>query len=125
MGSKGVIRNISEAPARTGVPGHVHMAGYKLLDPGPEGSMCLGVGVDVLEPNGGSIDPHNHADKAVFDHAFYVASGRVLAKVGDGEEKVIGPGTLVYCPSHVTHSFRNIGKTAARIVTISAHPTKQ
>jgi quercetin dioxygenase-like cupin family protein len=54
----------------------------------------------------------------IFDHAYYVISGRIKATVGD-TEKTIGADSLIYCPSNVKHSILNVGKTTARVLRIT------
>ena len=55
----------------------------------------------------------------VFDHVYYVISGRVKAVIGKSE-KTVGPGALIYAPSNIRHSVTNIGKGPAKILKIAA-----
>lgn len=122
MEAKCIIRNLSEVEPRRGVVGHQNVTGYRLLQPGPEGTSYLSIALDDIAP-GGRIDPHYHADVDTFDHAFYVISGEVSVKLGDGEERVVGEGTVIYCPSNVAHSLKNVGNTSAKVLRIGASAT--
>jgi mannose-6-phosphate isomerase-like protein (cupin superfamily) len=53
----------------------------------------------------------------VFDHAYYVISGRIRATMGDSE-RIVGADSLIYCPSNVRHSITNVGKGTAKILRI-------
>lgn len=105
--------------ARKDSPGHPNVTAYRLISPGPEGTSYLSIALDDLAP-GGRVDPHYHADVDSFDHAFYVLSGEVSVKIGDGEERVVGEDTVIYCPSNVVHSLRNVGKANAKVLRIGA-----
>jgi quercetin dioxygenase-like cupin family protein len=54
----------------------------------------------------------------VFDHVYYVISGKILAKIGD-DERVVGADSLIYCPSNVRHSIKNVGNTTAKVLRMS------
>jgi mannose-6-phosphate isomerase-like protein (cupin superfamily) len=69
---------------------------------------------------GGGFDENYRefsAKTPIFDLVFYVLSGRMRVTLGN-TEKVIGPDTLVYCPSNVKHSMSVIGKGPARMIMI-------
>lgn len=122
MAAKGIIRTLSDVAARTGVAGHEGVKNYRLLQPGPDGALYLSIALDDMAP-GGAVAPHHHVDAPTFDHAFYVVSGQVLVKLGDGKEQLVGEGTVIYCPSDVTHSLKNVGKTDAKVLRIGASAT--
>jgi quercetin dioxygenase-like cupin family protein len=110
--------------------GHTNMSGYGFLRTdnevaghglvGKEPSQNLMIGLDKLKPGGGiTAHYHEYGDKMpIFDHAYYVISGRIKATVGD-TEKTIGADSLIYCPSNVKHSILNVGKTTARVLRIT------
>ena len=86
---------------------------------GEKRSKYLMVGMDKLQPGSG-IEEHYHeynAEMPIFDHAYYVISGRIQATTGD-IEKIIGADSLIYCPSNIKHSITNIGKGNAKILRI-------
>lgn len=122
MEAKGIIRNFSEVEARTGITGHPNLTAYRLLQPGDAGTAYLSVALDDIKPGGG-IDPHYHTDVATFDHVYYVISGKIAAKLGDGQEQIVGDDTVIYCPSNVVHSIKNVGTTNAKVLRIGASAT--
>ncbi|MDP2952761.1 MAG: cupin domain-containing protein [Chloroflexota bacterium] len=118
VASKGIIARLGDQEARTGIMGHPNVVARRLLEVGEEGSLHLNIACDVIAPGGG-IEAHYHDNAAPFDHAYYVIRGRILAKVGDREERV-GANTLIYCPSNVVHSIENVGKGDAWVLRIVA-----
>ena len=110
--------------------GHHNMQGYGFLTVaseaathgmrGKELSKHLMLGLDKLQ-TGGGIEGHYHEFKdemPIFDHAYYVISGRIRATVGD-IERTVGADSLIYCPSNVKHSILNVGKGPAKVLRIS------
>ena len=92
---------------------------------GKEPSKYTLVSLEIIQP-GGSLPEHYHeynAEMPVFDHVFYVISGRVRAKIGN-IEKTVGADTLIYCPSNLRHSLTNVGKGPAKYLLIAASPEK-
>ena len=127
LDGKGLIRRASEVESRSGGEGHSKMLVYSLLRrvkaptmPGEQGSLYLGIAMNEIEPGGG-IDPHYHVDAPVFDHVYYVISGKILGRVGDKEEEV-GADSIIYCPSDVLTSIKNIGEDTAKILMLAALP---
>jgi mannose-6-phosphate isomerase-like protein (cupin superfamily) len=118
LNKKGQIRVIkSEAQSKNQV--------YKFLRPsnspekvGPESSMHSWVTYFKLPP-GGSIDVHSHEynndDKPIFDIVFFVICGKLQVTLGD-IETIIGPETLIYCPSNVKIGFVNLGRRIAKFI---------
>lgn len=96
---------------------------YSFLDnqgsEGEERSKYIMLGMDKLEPGGGIVEHYhvNNAEMPVFDHAYYVISGRIRATMGDSE-RIVGADSLIYCPSNVRHSITNVGKGTAKILRI-------
>jgi mannose-6-phosphate isomerase-like protein (cupin superfamily) len=96
---------------------------YSFLDnqgsDGEERSKYIMLGMDKLEPGGGIVEHYhvNNAEMPVFDHAYYVISGRIRATMGDSE-RIVGADSLIYCPSNVRHSITNVGKGTAKILRI-------
>ena len=101
----------------------VDMHRYSFLDnqetEGGEHSKYIMLGMDKLEPGGGIVEHYhvNNSEMPIFDHAYYVISGRILATMGDSE-RIVGADSLIYCPSNVRHSITNIGKRTAKILRI-------
>jgi mannose-6-phosphate isomerase-like protein (cupin superfamily) len=119
VATKGFIRKLSDLEGRTGIIGHPDLTAFRFVRPGEDGSLHIGLTLDVIEPGGG-IDPHYHTDCAMFDHVYYVISGEIEAKLGDEAEETIGPDSIIYCPSNVTHSIRNVGKEESKVLRIGA-----
>ena len=92
-------------------------AEFTKLQPAP--SMYTSVTLGKMQP-GGSIYAHYHmhnSEMPIYDHVFYVISGRMRVAIGD-VEKTVGADTLIYCQSNMIHSLRNIGKGVAKYLTI-------
>ena len=79
------------------------------------------MGLGTFYPGGG-IEEHYHVyadDVPIFDHAYYVISGKIKAVIGD-QVRIVGHDSLLYCPSNVKHSITNVGKTPAKVLRVSA-----
>ena len=84
-----------------------------------ENAIHIMMGLGTFYPGGG-IEEHYHVyadDVPIFDHAYYVISGRIRATMGDSE-RIVGADSLIYCPSNVRHSITNVGKGTAKILRI-------
>ena len=114
----GLIIKAADKKAMTDMKGHSKMTACELIRPEENGSMHLRMLLDEIEP-GGEIAPHFHELIPVCDHAYYVISGEVIASLSGREERV-GPDTLIYCPTNVIHSIRNVGDGPAKLLRIGA-----
>jgi quercetin dioxygenase-like cupin family protein len=83
---------------------------WKITKKGTSGGFSL---VEVNERATRKIDPHRHTRE---DEAWYVIEGELSFQVGE-EAAVAGPGTLVYAPRDVPHSFK-VTKVPARYLII-------
>jgi mannose-6-phosphate isomerase-like protein (cupin superfamily) len=96
---------------------------YSFLDnqesEGEERSKYIMLGMDKLEPGGGIVEHYHvhNAEMPIFDHVYYVISGRIRATMGDAE-RIVGADSLIYCPSNIRHSITNVGKRTAKILRI-------
>ncbi|HEY1271693.1 MAG TPA: cupin domain-containing protein [Terriglobales bacterium] len=78
----------------------------------------LSVGIYVLDP--GATDhqkPHSE------DEVYYVASGKAKMLMGsDGDAKTfdVTPGTIIFAPARMHHSFFNITERLALLVFFSS-----
>ena len=122
MEGKGFILPIGQVTKGKAPEGNSGMEFYDFLKrstetpiPGTEPSMHIKFSLDKVFPGGG-VEEHYH-EPPVIDHVYYVISGRIRATVGD-IEKVVGADTLIYCPSSVKHSITNVGKRAAKVISI-------
>ena len=110
--------------ALQGIPvkGTLDMYRYSFIDnhnEGKEHSKYIMLGMDKLQPGGG-IDEHYNkydAETPIFDHIYYVISGRIRATIGD-TERIVGADSMIYCPSNIKHSITNIGKRPAKVLRI-------
>jgi mannose-6-phosphate isomerase-like protein (cupin superfamily) len=124
----GFIMTIEEAvrPSRK-AEGHPKNDGYTFLRPitqtarvGKEPSMHIDLGLNKLKPGGG-IEEHYHEyndNMPIFDHVYYIISGRILATIGD-TKRIVGANTLVYCPSNIKHSITDVGNGDAKLLRMS------
>ncbi len=62
------------------------------------------------------VPPHVHTRE---DEYSYVLEGEIGVRLGD-QEFTAGPGTYVFKPRGIPHTFWNAGKTPARIIEIIA-----
>ncbi|MDP3880060.1 MAG: cupin domain-containing protein [Dehalococcoidales bacterium] len=118
VASKGLFSKAKDKAAITNLEGHFNLIAYELIRPAEDGSMHLRVVLDEVEPGGG-IEPHYHDLTPACDHAYYVISGEILASLA-GREEIVGPDTLIYCPTDVVHSLRNVGNSPAKLLRIGA-----
>jgi mannose-6-phosphate isomerase-like protein (cupin superfamily) len=74
----------------------------------------LSVGIYVLD--GGALDPQTpHSE----DEVYYVVSGQAKMKTGsEGDRKSfdVGPGTIIFVPARMHHSFYDITQRLAVLV---------
>jgi mannose-6-phosphate isomerase-like protein (cupin superfamily) len=75
---------------------------------------AFSVGIYVLD--GGATDPQKpHTE----DEVYYVAGGRAKMRIGsEGEMKTfdVGPGTIIFVPARVHHSFYDITERLSVLV---------
>jgi quercetin dioxygenase-like cupin family protein len=60
------------------------------------------------------VPPHTHHDE---DELSYVLEGSFGVRIGD-DVRIVGPGTYVYKPKGVPHTFWNAGDRLARLIEI-------
>jgi mannose-6-phosphate isomerase-like protein (cupin superfamily) len=123
----GFIMTKAEAVIPGKGEGHPNQKAYAFLRPdtslppvGKSPSMSIDLALNNIQPGGG-IEEHYHEynkDMPIFDHVYYVISGRIKATMGD-EERIVGADSLIYCPSDQRHSITNVGKGLAKILRIS------
>lgn len=83
-----------------------------LTQAGPEGSPEYGLRLFTVG-GGGSIPIHNH----FYVQTMYILNGRLSVASYDvktdekRQEKIIGPGDLVFVPSMEPHSMKNLSET--------------
>jgi mannose-6-phosphate isomerase-like protein (cupin superfamily) len=75
----------------------------------------------TLPPGFGGIPPHVHQDT---DHAFYVLEGELEVQVG-GQSFRGRPGTCIFSPRGVGHTFGNPGEPPCRYLQIDSGPGRE
>jgi quercetin dioxygenase-like cupin family protein len=84
---------------------------YKVL--GDDTGGALAVVEHPIEP-GRLVRPHTHTNE---DEISYVVEGEVGIRIGE-EETIAKPGTWVFKPRGIPHTFWNPGPKTARIIEI-------
>jgi len=64
---------------------------------------------------GGWIADHIHSNA---EQWYFILSGKGIMKVGN-EEKVSGPGTVVFIPRNTVHSYSVVGDQPLRILNVA------
>ena len=70
------------------------------------------LGVANMPPRTGGPELHVHSRE---DEGSYVIEGELTVVVGD-ERFIAGPGTFVWLPRDIPHTFANLGDEAVRVV---------
>jgi quercetin dioxygenase-like cupin family protein len=72
------------------------------------GSMVVAVGTS---PPGGGPPPHRHRNE---DEMFIVLEGKIRFLANGQWTEPLAPGSIVYTPRGVVHTFQNVGETLCR-----------
>jgi quercetin dioxygenase-like cupin family protein len=72
-------------------------------------------GIDCLEPGQGQ-DEHRHAGR---DKVYFVLKGVGYFQIGT-EERICGPGSVVWAPADVTHGVVNEGQERLEMFIVMA-----
>jgi quercetin dioxygenase-like cupin family protein len=80
----------------------------KLSGEQTNGSMVVVVGTS---PPGGGPPPHRHRNE---DEMFIVLEGKIRFLANGQWTEPLAPGTIVYTPRGVVHTFQNVGETICR-----------
>jgi quercetin dioxygenase-like cupin family protein len=83
---------------------------WKITKEGTRGAFSL---VEVNDTATREISPHRHTKE---DEAWYVIEGELSFEVGE-QAAIAGPGTFVYAPRDVSHSFK-VNKVPARYLIL-------
>ena len=75
--------------------------------------------MSVVKPHSATHPPHSHPE----EEFFFVLEGKVEFFL-NGERKVVGPFSSLYCPSNVEHGIKNVGDTEAKYLVVKKYPTK-
>ena len=83
-------------------------AQVKLSGEQTNGSMVVAVGTS---PPGGGPPPHRHRNE---DEMFIVLEGKIRFLANGQWTEPLAPGSIVYTPRGVVHTFQNVGETPCR-----------
>ena len=72
--------------------------------------------MSVVKPGSATHAPHSHSE----EEFFFVLEGKVEFYL-NGERKVVGPFSSLYCPSNVEHGIRNVGDTEAKYLVVKKY----
>lgn len=70
----------------------------------------------ITQPGTGPV-PHRHTRE---DESFYILEGQLEFRIGDrGDRRIVAtPGSLVFAPRGIPHTYKNVGATPARALVI-------
>jgi len=70
----------------------------------------------TAQPGTGPV-PHRHSRE---DESFYILDGQLEFRIGERGERLIlaAPGSLVFAPRGIPHTYKNVGTTPARALVI-------
>lgn len=69
--------------------------------------------MSVVKPHSATHAPHSHPE----EEFLFVLEGKVEFYL-NGQRKVVGPFSSLYCPPNVEHGIRNVGDTEAKYLVI-------
>lgn len=72
--------------------------------------------LSVVAPGMATHPPHKHTE----DEFFFVVEGEADFYL-NGEHKVVGPMTSLYCPSNIEHGIKNAGKNELKYLVIKKY----
>jgi len=72
--------------------------------------------MSVVKPHSSTHAPHSHVE----EEFFFVLEGKVEFYL-NGQRKVVGPFSSLYCPSNVEHGIRNVGDTEAKYLVVKKY----
>ena len=75
--------------------------------------------MSVVKPHSATHAPHSHPE----EEFFFVLEGNVEFFL-NGERKVVGPFSSLYCPSNIEHGIRNVGDTEAKYLVVKKYEKK-
>lgn len=75
--------------------------------------------MSVVKPHSTTHAPHAHPE----DEFFFVLEGKIEFYL-NGERKVVGPNSSLYCPPNIEHGLRNVGDTEAKYLVVKKYEKK-
>lgn len=118
--SGGAIIRKQDAHFDNALKGHPGVEAFHFVSGPDDFARFLMVSLDVIE-HGGGIDPHYH-EGLVADHAYYLADGEVLARIGN-EEFTVTKDSLMVFDCTVVHGFKVVSPEGARVLRLGASAT--
>lgn len=94
-------------------------AGYQYWFADKDFLDCRTVKLSVVGPGLATHAPHKHTE----DEFFFVLEGKAEFFL-NGEKKVVGPMTSLYCPSNVEHGIKNASYVELKYLVIKKYETK-
>jgi quercetin dioxygenase-like cupin family protein len=76
--------------------------------------------MSVVKPHSATHAPHSHVE----EEFFFVLEGKIEFYL-NGQRKVVGPYTSLYCPPNVEHGIRNVGNTEAKYLVVKKYEVKK
>lgn len=92
-------------------------AGYQYWFVGKELADGKTLKMSVVKPHSATHPPHVHPE----DEFFFVLEGKIEFYL-NGQRKVVGPFSSMYCPPNVEHGIRNVGDTEAKYLVVEKYP---
>ncbi len=84
-----------------------------------DGQALMEPQIFTIEPGAGSEGSYSHEG----EEFVYVLDGSFEVVLNEGERYVLRVGDSLYYPSSVVHSWRNPGRTIARVIWVNTPPT--
>jgi quercetin dioxygenase-like cupin family protein len=76
--------------------------------------------MSVVKPHSATHAPHTHIE----EEFFFVLEGKIEFYL-NGQRKVVGPLSSLYCPPNVEHGIRNVGDTEAKYLVVKKYEVKK
>jgi quercetin dioxygenase-like cupin family protein len=73
--------------------------------------------MSVVKPHAATHPPHAHPE----EEFFFVIEGKIEFFL-NGQRKVVGPFSSMYCPPNIEHGIRNVGDTEAKYLVVKKYP---
>jgi len=73
--------------------------------------------LSAVLPNQATHPPHTHEQ----DEFFFILEGKAMFHL-DGEERIVGKYTSLYCPANMPHGISNAGDTELKYLVIKKYP---
>ena len=75
--------------------------------------------MSVVKPHSATHAPHKHPE----EEFFFVLEGKVEFYL-NGQRKIVGPYSSLYCPPNVEHGIRNVGDSEAKYLVVRKYEKK-